>query len=250
MKKAAIAMLIGSTLAMAGCQQEAADPLKVEQVQLQSDAEKQAYALGAGVGGFIEQKLAMQEELGIELDRALLLKGFVAGIQGQSQMTQEELQALAQALDASVREAQQVKSAAEGEKNKADGEAYLAENAKREGVVVTDSGLQYEVLTAGEGDSPGAQDTVKVHYRGTLIDGTEFDSSYSRGEPAVFPLHRVISGWTEGVQLMKEGAKYKFFIPSELAYGERSTGKIGTNSTLVFEVELLEVVKSAEEATD
>ncbi len=122
------------------------------------------------------------------------------------------------------------------------GEQYLAENAKKETVKTTASGLQYEVLTEGTGKSPSATDTVKVHYRGTLIDGTEFDSSYSRGEPAEFPLNRVIPGWTEGVQLMKEGAKYRFVIPSQLAYGSRGAGPvIGPDETLIFEVELLEV---------
>ena len=129
------------------------------------------------------------------------------------------------------------------------GEKFLAENAERESVTVTDSGLQYEVMSEGDGASPTAEDTVTVHYKGTLLDGTEFDSSYSRGEPATFPLSRVIPGWTEGVQLMKVGSKFKFFIPSELAYGERSTGKITPNSTLVFEVELLDVA-SAEGAAE
>ena len=134
------------------------------------------------------------------------------------------------------------------EKNIEAGLAYLEENGKKEGVVTTESGLQYEVLEEGEGASPEATDMVKVHYRGTLLDGTEFDSSYKRGEPAEFPLNRVISGWTEGVQLMKEGAKYRFHIPSELAYGARSTGAITPNSTLIFDVELLEVVKPEAEA--
>lgn len=123
------------------------------------------------------------------------------------------------------------------------GQQFLAENAKKEGVKTTSSGLQYEVIKEGAGKSPKATDTVLVHYKGTLLDGTEFDSSYSRNEPISFPLNRVIPGWTEGVQLMKEGAKYKFFIPSNLAYGSTGTpgGPIGPNETLVFEVELLKV---------
>jgi FKBP-type peptidyl-prolyl cis-trans isomerase FkpA len=126
------------------------------------------------------------------------------------------------------------------------GEDFLKENAKKEGVKTTASGLQYKVLKEGEGKSPTATDTVTVHYRGTLLDGTEFDSSYKRGEPAEFPLNRVIKGWTEGVQLMKEGSKFQFFIPSGLAYGERGTpgGPIGPNETLVFEIELLKVAGS------
>jgi FKBP-type peptidyl-prolyl cis-trans isomerase FkpA len=129
------------------------------------------------------------------------------------------------------------------EENKAAGTAFLAENAKKPNIITTASGLQYEVLTPGTGTvSPKATDNVTVHYKGTTIDGNEFDSSYSRGEPATFPLNRVIAGWTEGVQLMKEGAKYRFFIPSELAYGEQGAGRaIGPNSTLIFDVELLKI---------
>ena len=123
------------------------------------------------------------------------------------------------------------------------GEAFLKENAAKEGVKTTASGLQYKVLKEGTGKSPKATDTVEVHYKGTLLDGTEFDSSYKRSAPATFPLNRVIPGWTEGVQLMKEGAKYQFTIPSKLAYGESGTpgGPIPPNSTLIFEVELISV---------
>jgi FKBP-type peptidyl-prolyl cis-trans isomerase len=123
------------------------------------------------------------------------------------------------------------------------GEAFLKENAKKEGVKTTASGLQYKVLKEGSGKNPKATDTVQVNYRGTLTNGTEFDSSYKRGEPIEFPLNGVIPGWTEGVQLMKEGAKYQFFIPSKLAYGERGTpgGPIPGNAALIFEVELLKV---------
>lgn len=122
------------------------------------------------------------------------------------------------------------------------GKDFLKENADKPGVKSTSSGLQYMVIEAGEGKAPKASDTVVVHYRGTLLDGTEFDSSYKRGKPATFPLNQVIKGWTEGVQLMRSGAKYKFFIPHDLAYGARGSGpKIGPNETLIFEVELLEV---------
>lgn len=127
------------------------------------------------------------------------------------------------------------------ETNKAAGVAFLAENTKKENIITTASGLQYEVLTQGEGPSPTATTSVTVHYRGTTLDGDEFDSSYSRNAPATFPLNQVIAGWTEGLQLMNVGAKYRFFIPSELAYGERGAGgDIGPNKALIFEVELLE----------
>lgn len=128
------------------------------------------------------------------------------------------------------------------EENLARGEAFIAENGKREGVVSLPSGLQYEVIHGGSGDRPGATDTVVTHYRGTLIDGKEFDSSHRRGEPARFQVNRVIPGWTEALQLMKVGSKWKLFIPSNLAYGERGAGKlIGPNAALVFEIELLEI---------
>lgn len=133
-------------------------------------------------------------------------------------------------------------SAAVAEKNKRDGEDFLAVNKKKEGVIALPSGLQYRVLKAGKGKSPKATDNVTVHYRGTLIDGTEFDSSYKRGQPATFPVNRVIRGWTEALQLMKEGARWTLYIPSNLAYGERGAGaNIGSNATLIFEVELLSI---------
>lgn len=138
---------------------------------------------------------------------------------------------------------QEEEKANQGSEQKAKGEQFLAENAKRDEVTVTKSGLQYEVVSEGTGASPSVEDKVKVHYKGTLIDGTQFDSSYDRGEPAEFPLEGVIPGWTEGLQYMTEGAKFKFYIPSNLAYGERGMGEnIPPHSTLVFEVELIEIL--------
>lgn len=134
-------------------------------------------------------------------------------------------------------------NAATPEENKAAGAAFLAENTKKANIVTTATGLQYEVLTKGTGaKSPSATDEVTVHYKGTTLDGKEFDSSYSRGEPATFPLNRVIAGWTEGVQLMKEGDKFRFYIPSDLAYGSRGAGRdIGPNAALIFDVELIKI---------
>lgn len=135
-------------------------------------------------------------------------------------------------------------SAKSPEENKLEGAAFLANNAKQPGVVTTASGLQYQVVTQGSGAKPSATDNVTVHYRGTTIDGKEFDSSYSRGAPATFPLNRVIAGWTEGLQLMPEGSKYRLFIPSELAYGSQGAGPdIGPNATLIFDVELIKIEK-------
>ncbi|RYV03442.1 peptidylprolyl isomerase [Shewanella sp. OPT22] len=136
----------------------------------------------------------------------------------------------------------QSQNSEQAKQNLAQGKAFLAENKTKEGVITTNSGLQYKVLHKGDGTvHPKATDTVKVHYHGTLIDGTVFDSSVDRGEPISFPLNKVIKGWTEGVQLMVVGDKYRFFIPAKLAYGNRATGKIGGNSVLIFDVELLNI---------
>lgn len=239
MKKTSAAVAVLAVLGLSACQQEKADPMKVEQLKLETLEQQQAYGLGASLGQFVDQKLDMQEESDINLDRELVVKGFIAALQEQSQMQPQEIQEKLQALENSFQEKKRAKDVAAAEANKEEGAKFLAENAKKEGVQTTDSGLQYQIISEGEGEQPAEADTVKVHYKGTLIDGRQFDSSYDRGEPAVFPLNRVISGWTEGLQLMKVGSKFKFFIPSELAYGQRSTGIITPNSTLVFDVELL-----------
>ncbi|BDX04576.1 peptidyl-prolyl cis-trans isomerase [Planctobacterium marinum] len=215
--------------------------MTIEQVNQLPEAEKQAYALGENMGKYVENQVQQYAQLGLSFSAEQVKRGFLAAIEGNALLTDEEATQLLQALQASAQQAQTEMAAAEGQKNLEAGLAYLEENKKREGVMVTESGIQYEVLTEGEGEKPAAEDTVKVHYHGTLIDGTVFDSSYDRGEPATFPLNRVIKGWTEGVQLMNVGSKYRFHIPSELAYGSRATGKITPNSTLVFDVELLSI---------
>ena len=152
----------------------------------------------------------------------------------------EKIQAVAQRLQNEANE----KTWLEGEKNREEGEAYLAENGKRSGVVATSSGLQYEVISRGSGEKPGPQDMVSVHYEGALIDGTVFDSSYARGDPVDIPLNGVIPGWAEGLQLMNEGSTYRFVIPSDLAYGPSGAGDvIPPNATLIFKVELLSIIK-------
>lgn len=198
--------------------------------KLASDEAKVSYGLGMMVGERVLKQYG-------ELDYDLLVEAMKAQAAGEETlMSMEEAQA---ALEAQQQQAASEAAAAAG----AEGEAFLAENAAREGVSVTESGLQYEVLTEAEGAKPTEDDTVSVHYVGTLMDGTTFDSSVDRGEPASFPLKGVIPGWTEGLQLMNLGSKYRFVIPSDLAYGDRGAGQaIGPGATLVFEVELLEIL--------
>jgi FKBP-type peptidyl-prolyl cis-trans isomerase FkpA len=238
-----LSLIAASVLAITACTQEA----KKEQVEVKLDTveQQQAYGIGASVGNFLNKDLADKTAIGIELDQALLIRGFEDALAGNPKIDEEKIREVLTALDTSVRTKQEEKAKVESEQSIVAGEKYLADNAKKEGVTVTESGLQYEVMVQGDGDMPVATDVVKVHYKGTLLDGTEFDSSYSRDEPTTFPLNRVIAGWTEGLQLMPVGSKYKFTIPSELAYGDRDLGKIPANSTLIFDVELLEIQSDA-----
>jgi len=170
------------------------------------------------------------------------IKDALAG--AEPRLTFEERREVMTALTEELQKKHAEQAGTAGADNRKAGDEFLQANAKKQGVKTTASGLQYKVIKEGKGASPKATDSVTVHYSGTLIDGTEFDSSYKRGEPATFPLNGVIRGWTEGLQLMKEGAKYEFYIPSELAYGERGAGgAIGPNATLVFTVELISVNK-------
>lgn len=198
--------------------------------------DKVSYALGIGIGRQLSQMGAA--DLNID-DFAQAIKDVIAG---NLKLGEAEAQQIVQEFFAKQEEKQKAEAAEKGKAAKQDGEKFLAENGKKEGVITTASGLQYQVLREGNGQSPKATDTVECHYEGTLIDGTKFDSSYDRGQTATFPLNQVIAGWTEGLQLMKEGGKYRFFIPYELGYGERGAGaSIPPFSTLVFDVELVSV---------
>lgn len=226
-----------------GCQQETKQAEVVE-VKLETEQQKQAYSLGASIGMYMERNLAEQEKLGLNLDRELIVTGFLESLEGKSKIEQEEIQTLLMALDQETKVKQQELAEKAAQDSLAEGQKFLEENAKKEGVMVTDSGIQYQILTPAEGEKPAATDTVKVHYKGTFLNGETFDSSYDRGQPAVFPLNRVIRGWTEGVQLMSVGSKYKFTIPSDLAYGPMGNPpRIPGNSVLEFEIELLEIQK-------
>jgi FKBP-type peptidyl-prolyl cis-trans isomerase FkpA len=249
MNKASVTILIVFALTLSACQPTPVELMKVEILVLDTEQQKQSYAIGASMGQIIKSKITNQKEAGIEYDQNLLVKGFIAALQGQSQLDKKEIQSISRSVERYVQEKKVELKADIGKENKALGLDFLTNNANRTGIFVTDSGLQYEVLKSGQGSKPKASDTVKVNYLGTLLDGTEFDSSYTRNKPASFPLNRVIKGWTEGVQLMNTGAKYRFYVPSELAYGARSTGKISSHSTLIFEVELLEIIHAGKPVT-
>ena len=204
-----------------------------EKVELKTDQEKNGYSVGYDIGRSLQRQLA-------DVDAESMARGLKDAMGGVAPaLPDQEIQQ----RFATVRQESAKKIV---EKNKKDGEAFLAKNKGEKGVKTTVSGLQYKVITAGKGKQPTAEDTVTVNYRGTLIDGTEFDSSYKRNQPATFPVKGVIAGWTEALPLMKEGSKWMLYIPANLAYGERGAGNmIGPNSTLVFEVELLSIGKPA-----
>ena len=203
---------------------------------LKSDKEKISYSIGMDIGGNLKRQ-------SIDVDPDALSKGIKDSYTGgKTLLTEDEARQAILDFQKQMMEKRAEALKQLGEKNKADGAKFLAENGKKEGVKTLPSGLQYKALTPGTGKSPTATDTVTTHYKGTLIDGTEFDSSYKRGEPVTFPVSGVIPGWTEALQMMKEGAKWQLFIPPDLAYGDRGAGQeIGPNTTLIFEVELISV---------
>lgn len=204
--------------------------------QLNTKAEKTSYALGLDVASSLKN-------MPIEINAESFVAAFTALMNGeQPALDPQEFQTVMQEFQEELKKAAEDKQSQMAEANKQQGLAFLAQNSTQEGVTTTASGLQYKVIEEGEGAKPTAADTVTVHYTGTLIDGTKFDSSVDRGEPATFPLNGVIKGWTEGVQLMSVGSKYRFTIPSELAYGDRGAGQlIGPGAVLVFDVELISI---------
>ena len=225
-----LAVALCAMVAFSGASFAADDP------EFKSDKEKISYSIGMDIGGNLKRGA-------VEVDPDMLAKGLKDSyVGGKTLLTEDQARQVIEGFQKTLaaKKAEAMKKLSE--KNKADGEKFLAENAKKEGVKSLPSGLQYKEITPGNGKSPKATDSVTTHYKGTLIDGTEFDSSYKRGEPATFPVSGVISGWTEALQLMKEGAKWQLFIPPNLAYGERGAGRdIGPNATLIFEVELISV---------
>lgn len=209
-----------------------------EEMVLNTQKDKISYSIGLDAG----KNLKKQE---IDINPEVLAKGLKDGLSGAKPlMTDQEVQETMTSFRNELMSKQQDKIKMLAEKNKKEGEAFLSENKKKEGIKTTKSGLQYKVIKEGTGKTPKADDTVTVNYKGTLIDGTEFDSSYKRGEAATFPVNGVIAGWTEALQLMKEGSKWQLFIPSNLAYGERGAGGvIGPFAVLIFEIELVSVTE-------
>jgi len=230
MKSMKIVALISALLAMSACTQ------KSEKSELTTPDEKISYALGLDIGNNLKS-------LGSDIDVDILIQSIRDTLQAnKSLMSQTEVTQALQEFSSRMQAKQSGHTPEEASQNQAAGDKFLSENKTKPGVTATESGLQYKVITEGSGRKPAATDQVTVHYRGTLIDGTEFDSSYGRGKPTTFALNQVIPGWTEGLQLMNVGSKYEFYIPANLAYGSRGAGKtIGPNSTLIFQVELLKI---------
>ncbi len=207
-----------------------------EKPVLKDQKEKVSYIIGMEIGGNFKKQ-------SIDIDPDILGRGIKDGLSGAKPLLgEQEAREVMAAFEKEMMAKLEKRRRKLSDKNEKEGEVFLAENKKKEGVQTRDSGLQYRILKAGKGKRPKSTDTVTTHYRGTLIDGTEFDSSYKRGKPATFPVNGVIPGWTEALQLMEEGAKWQLFIPPHLAYGEKGAGQqIGPNATLIFEVELLSV---------
>ena len=201
-----------------------------------TEKEKVSYSIGVNIGKNMKAQ-------GLDINQAFVAQGIKDGFNNsKTAMSDKDMEATMSKFQQEMSAKMQTKQKVDGEKNKKEGEAFLAANQKKDGVITLPSGLQYKILKEGNGEKPNASQTVKCNYRGTLIDGKEFDSSYKRGEPAEFPVGQVIKGWTEALQLMPVGSKWQLFVPSDLAYGANGAGQmIGPNATLIFEVELLSI---------
>lgn len=253
----ATAVAVASVLALAACQKPADKPAATSEAAKGTDAsgkdatgksqypglptekEQISYTIGLAMG---KQLTEIKDEINVDT----VVKAMRAQLAGEKVLlTEDQAKAIFEAFGQKMQAKQIAKMMADAKANQEKGDKFLAENGKKPGVVTTASGLEYQVLTEGTGAKPGPKDGVKVHYKGTLLDGKTFDSSYDRGQPAVMPLEGVIPGWSEGLQLMKVGGKTKFWIPAKLAYGEQAPPMIGPNQVLVFEVELLDIVKPA-----
>ena len=234
-RSAIIAMACFGLFSVQACSQSSE---KGAPMELQTQKDKASYSIGVSIGKNLKDQK-------VEIQTDILVKGLLDAYTGaKTQLTEKEMGDVLAQFQQEIMAKAQEEAAKKGGENKSKGEKFLADNKNKPGVKTTPSGLQYTVISEGTGPKPTASSTVKVHYTGKLIDGTTFDSSVDRGEPIEFPLNGVIKGWTEGVQLMSKGSKYKFFIPSDLAYGDRGAGNaIGPNETLIFEVELLDIVK-------
>ncbi|HEY2109017.1 MAG TPA: FKBP-type peptidyl-prolyl cis-trans isomerase [Candidatus Acidoferrales bacterium] len=238
----------GSTAAPAAKTQKAPAPKtgttpskSAAPLALNTNKDKVSYAIGINIGKSMKKD-------GVDVDPSILLRGLKDGIAGTKPLlTDQEAQAAIVSLQADMKKKAEEARAQAGTANKTAGDTFLASNKSKPGIVTTADGLQYKVISQGTGPKPTAADTVTVQYKGTLLDGKEFDSSYKRGQPATFPVGQIIKGWTEALQLMPVGSKYELFIPSDLAYGDRGAGPdIGPNSTLIFEVELLSIAPKTE----
>jgi len=249
MKLNTLALLTASSLFLAACgndKTETPETTTAEVPEATTDGatdpalagleQKLSYIVGTNLAGQFKR-----DELTLDVSAfTMAVKDVMAGT--ESRLSQEQIQEAVATVQQQAQEKQQLAQQAASDKNKADGLAYLEANAKKDGVEVTESGLQYKEVVSGEGEMPTSENTVVVHYKGTLIDGTEFDSSYTRGEPAEFPVTGVIPGWVEALQLMNVGDKFELAIPSDLAYGSKGSGQvIGPDATLLFDVELIEI---------
>ena len=248
-----VSLLAATVVFAAGCQNEDTSKTErneasdIEQTQdakkfsFKNDEQKTAYAIGASFAKYINTKMEQPKELGVSVDKDMVLKGIEDVFAGKQELEDSDIQKIVTEFGSKLGKMAEEKVLNESKVNGDAGASYRAEYEKHEGVHKTSTGLLYKVVKAGAGKSPKATDMVEVNYEGKLIDGTKFDSSYDRGKSSSFHLNQVIPGWTEGVQLMKEGGEYEFVIPPGLAYGKHGTSRIPAESTLVFKVELLNV---------